>query len=405
MRIRSITCFCNPLSQDFSKSIDLLARLAGAFRARCVLNGWEVQTARLATTPFWQFADRDYGLTSISEMEKVSKAAGFDYLSVGPARLSKPQTYERIPEILGATESVFCSAFLAHPHTGVSMEAVRVCAQVIHSTARLSPDGFANLRFCAMSRVQPFTPFFPAAYSYGNEPAFSVAVECADAAVSSFENAANIQEGRARLLDSLNAAGAQLSADAVAISREYSVAFKGIDFSLAPFPEDWCSIGKALENMGVAQIGYMGSLSSAAILAEALDRGSWPRAGFNGLMLPVLEDSVLADRSASGDFTIKDLLMISAVCGTGLDTVPLPGDINVEKIGALLLDIAALSLRLNKPLTARLMPVPGLKSGDLTHFVFDFFRNSQVMDFPAGELGALLRNSSHIDIRARRNAV
>jgi len=83
----------------------------------------------------------------------------------------------------------------------------------------------------------------------------------------------------------------------------------------------------------------------------------------------------------------------------------LPGDINVEKIGALLLDIAALSLRLNKPLTARLMPVPGLKSGDLTHFVFDFFRNSQVMDFPAGELGALLRNSSHIDIRARRNAV
>lgn len=404
MRIRSITCFCSPLSQEFSHSLDLLARLADAFRRRCVSSGWEVQTARLATTPFWQFTAVKNGVTRIKEMEQASKAAGFDYLSVGPARLSDPQINERIPEILGATESIFCSAFLTHPHTGVSLDAVRACARVIHSSARVSPDGFANLRFCAMSHVRPFTPFFPAAYSYGPEPAFALAVECADAAVSAFGGAADIQEGRARLLGSLNAAGAELSADAVSISREFGVAFKGIDFSLAPFPEDWCSIGKALESMGVAQIGYMGSLSSAAVLAEALERGSWPRTGFNGLMLPVLEDSVLAERSASGHFSIKDLLMISAVCGTGLDTVPLPGDTDVEKIEALLLDIASLSQRLGKPLTARLMPVPGLKSGDLTRFDFDFFRNSRVMDFPASELGALFRNSAHVDIRDRRGA-
>lgn len=402
MRIRSITCFCSPLSQEFLNSLDLLARLANAFRTRCISSGWEVQTARLATTPIWQFTEGKNEVARIKEMEKVLKAAGFDYLSIGPARLSDLQTYERIPEILGATDSVFCSAFLTHPHTGVNRDAVRACARVIHSSARVSPDGFANLRFCAMSHVRPFTPFFPAAYSYGPEPAFAVAVECADTAVSAFAGAADIQEGRARLLESLNGAGAELSADAISISREFGVAFKGIDFSLAPFPEDWCSIGKALESMGVAQIGYMGSLSSAAILADALERGTWPRAGFNGLMLPVLEDSVLAERSASGHFSIKDLLMISAVCGTGLDTVPLPGDTSGEKIEALLLDIASLSQRLGKPLTARLMPVPGLKSGDLTRFDFNFFRNSRVMDFPAGEMGALFQNSAHVDIRARR---
>jgi hypothetical protein len=402
MRIRSITCFCSPLSQEFLNSLDLLARLANAFRTRCISSGWEVQTARLATTPIWQFTEGKNEVARIKEMEKVSKAAGFDYLSIGPARLSDLQTYERIPEILGATDSVFCSAFLTHPHTGVNRNAVRACARVIHSSAQVSPDGFANLRFCAMSHVRPFTPFFPAAYSYGPEPAFAVAVECADTAVSAFAGAADIQEGRARLLESLNGAGAELSADAISISREFGVAFKGIDFSLAPFPEDWCSIGKALESMGVAQIGYMGSLSSAAILADALERGTWPRTGFNGLMLPVLEDSVLAERSASGHFSIKDLLMISAVCGTGLDTVPLPGDTSGEKIEALLLDIASLSQRLGKPLTARLMPVPGLKSGDLTRFDFNFFRNSRVMDFPAGEMGALFQNSAHVDIRARR---
>ena len=67
-------------------------------------------------------------------------------------------------------------------------------------------------------------------------------------------------------------------------------------------------------------------------------------------MLPVLEDSVLADRSQNNHFTIKDLLLYSSVCGTGLDTVPLPGDIRAEDLVPLLMDISALSLRLNKPL-------------------------------------------------------
>jgi uncharacterized protein (UPF0210 family) len=39
----------------------------------------------------------------------------------------------------------------------------------------------------------------------------------------------------------------------------------------------------------------------------------------------VLEDAILAQRAAEGTLTIKDLLLYSAVCGTGLDTVPLPG--------------------------------------------------------------------------------
>ena len=93
--------------------------------------------------------------------------------------------------------------------------------------------------------------------------------------------------------------------------------------------------------------------------------------------------------------------MYSAVCGTGLDTVPLPGDITIDEIGALLIDIAALSLRLNKPLTARLMPVPGLKSGEMTQFDFDFFKNGKILDFPASRLGRALSTSEWIEIRSR----
>jgi uncharacterized protein (UPF0210 family) len=81
--------------------------------------------------------------------------------------------------------------------------------------------------------------------------------------------------------------------------------------------------------------------------------------------------------------------MYAAVCGTGLDTIPLPGDVTVDQLSALLLDISVLALRLNKPLTARLMPIPGKKAGDDTNFNFDYFVNSKVMALEAQKLEKL----------------
>ena len=90
--------------------------------------------------------------------------------------------------------------------------------------------------------------------------------------------------------------------------------------------------------------------------------------------------------------------MYSAVCGTGLDTVPLPGDASQGQLAAVLLDVAALSLRLDKPLTARLMPVPGKAAGDPTHFDFGFFADSGVMSLEAASLTGLLSGDESIQI-------
>jgi len=401
MKIRSITCFCNPLDEDFKSTIKNISRFIKACREDIEKKGWEIQTTRLATIPFGIYTNKDNAITKIQELETLAGDNGFTYLSVGPARLHNPDEYRLIPEILSATRNVFASGILTHPHQGISPQAIRECARIITEAATISPDGFTNLRFCAMSNVKPFTPFFPASYSYGSQPAFAIAVESADAAISAFKEAHSISEGRNLMLSGMNSAAEKLGKLAVLNARQFGISFKGFDFSLAPFPEEWCSIGKALEDLGDIKLGMMGSLTSAAILAETLDRGKWQRAGFNGLMLPVLEDSTLAARSETEHFTVKDLLMFSSVCGTGLDTVPLPGDIRADQIEPLLMDISALSLRLKKPLTARLMPVPGLKSGEKTTFDFEFFRNGQIMDFPAAKLGGLLAKSDWISIRNR----
>ena len=99
--------------------------------------------------------------------------------------------------------------------------------------------------------------------------------------------------------------------------------------------------------------------------------------------------------------TVRDLLLCSAVCGTGLDTVPLPGDTSPEQIAALLLDVAALALRLDKPLTARLMPIPGKAAGDPTGFDFAFFANSRVMGIEAAPLRGLFNGDEVFEMRSR----
>lgn len=115
----------------------------------------------------------------------------------------------------------------------------------------------------------------------------------------------------------------------------------------------------------------------------------------------MLEDSVLAKRAAEGTLTIKDALLYSAVCGTGLDTIPLAGDTTAEQLVPLLLDLSALALRLDKPLTARLMPIPGKKAGDETNFDFPFFANSKVMALDSTELNSPFDQKEVLQIQKR----
>jgi uncharacterized protein (UPF0210 family) len=95
-------------------------------------------------------------------------------------------------------------------------------------------------------------------------------------------------------------------------------------------------------------------------------------------MLPVLEDAVLGRRWEDGLVNTHQLLLYSAVCGTGLDTLPLAGDTPAESIAHLLLDVATLAVRLNKPLSARLFPVPGKHLGEHTAFSSPYLTNTVV---------------------------
>ena len=145
----------------------------------------------------------------------------------------------------------------------------------------------------------------------------------------------------------------------------------GIDTSLNPaldHPDG--SVADALEQIDIVQtFGERGSLAIAAEITHALK--SLPgvqNVGYSGLMLPVCEDKRLAELASSGRMDTTKLLAVSSVCGVGLDTVPVPGDIGVDSLMGLIMDLGSLAHRYDKSLSCRLLLCPGVPQGDETKF-------------------------------------
>jgi uncharacterized protein (UPF0210 family) len=401
MRIRALTGFIDPGWPIDSEFIAQTAQCLKDCRSALQDAGSEVQTLRIATPPPSEMS------TPVAPVDRPDLARrleaeifiqGIDYASIGPALPDEPDGFDMLPKVLEATDTVFSSGLYADPTVGLSLTAARACARAIHEISTIGDNGFGNLRFAALVNVPSGVPFFPAAYHRGGPPSLAIATESADLAVSIAKDADSPQSAKKHLVAAIETHAANLARIADAIADNHDFRFLGIDFSFAPFPETQRSIGTALEAIGASTFGQSGSAAAAAFLTDCLDSARFQRAGFCGLFLPVLEDSVLAARASEGILTISDLLLYSTLCGTGLDTIPLPGDASIEALTGLLLDLGAIGLRHTKPLTARLMPIPGKTAGDAVHFDFPYFADSRVLPLPDAPLAGLLSSSDTLDI-------
>jgi len=406
MNVRTVTIFDNPGFPVDERRLGRASRAATAIKAALEADGYDVQTVRFALPPFATLVGRDARqvVALARQLEQASAAHAIDYATIGPAQpRDSPDLFRAIPDAIGATERIFASALIADAAAGVRVAAVRLAAEVVHRAATLSPDGFANLRFAALANVPPGVPFLPAAYHDGGGTSVAVGVEAADLAVRAFAQARSLAEARERLVTLVESETRRVL-DTVRRSCPPGVRVGGIDCSLAPFPDAARSIGTALETLTGGRVGERGTLAAVAFVADALDRARIDRTGYSGIFLPVFEDAVLAARAAEGCVTVSDLLLWSSVCGTGLDTVPLPGDISADALSAILLDVAAMALRLDKPLSARLMPIPGKRAGDPVRFDFPYFAPSRVLDPRATGLSGLFAGADAIDLTPRSRA-
>jgi uncharacterized protein (UPF0210 family) len=167
---------------------------------------------------------------------------------------------------------------------------------------------------------------------------------------------------------------------AVQVSKKTGWEYLGLDASTAPLQD--VSIGAAIEKLTGSPMGSPGTMTAAALITSVLKDTPALRVGYNGLMMPVLEDKGLAQRWSEGRLTLDSLLAYSAVCGTGIDTAPLPGDTTEDQLARIIGDVASLAFKWKKPLTARLFPVPGKKAGDRTEFDSPYLVNATIQKLP-----------------------
>jgi uncharacterized protein len=396
MKVRSITIGLPLTAEVDGAAIDAAGDFAAQVKDALEAAGLEVQTIRLAAPPLSNVlagASADNiavaAMTYAGTLAKVAQAAGFNYVSLGPVLVVPPdeRSYpliEALPEILEQGEGLFATVQVGGMLNGrrmVNVRAARLAAAVIRALAERGNDGFANLNFAAIANCAANIPFFPVAYyapqGEGERGSYGLALETADLAVTAFSAAPNLEAAKRRLVDALEREGNRALAALQGLNPRYR--FNGLDFSTAPFPTSESSIGNALEQLGVAsRFGMSGTLFSAALLTSALAAVKLPRCGYSGLMLPVLEDSVLAKRWEAGTISRDSLMSYSSVCSTGLDAIPLPGDISLHDLESIIGDMASLAVKWHKPLSARLLPVAGKKAGDMTEFSSPYLVNIHI---------------------------
>jgi uncharacterized protein (UPF0210 family) len=361
--LRCITA-CLNLEKDnmerrFIQALRFLSEAGEIFRSA----GYTVQMLRMATNPFPEYVDGSSPdpFESIQTLVRLCEERDI-FLSVGP--LMQDDAEDRgltdlFYRVMTET-SAFSCILLTDEGGRIRREAVRTAAEVIVKLAELAP--MSNFHFAATALVPPDTPFFPAAYHSGEKDTFTLATEAASLVSAVAEESGPERAAGIRLAGRMKEEFRRLEDLSLTLAGETGWRYGGIDTSPAPMKE--VSIGRAIESLTGVPFGSAGTLSACSLLTSVIKSVPVKQAGYCGLMLPVMEDEVLARRGEEGRYSLPELLSYSAVCGTGLDVIPLPGKTTEESLVRLLGDLAALAVKLSKPLSARLIPIPGKKAGD-----------------------------------------
>jgi uncharacterized protein (UPF0210 family) len=344
-------------------------------------HGYESQTVRLsmrsALRDLIDWSPRAI-LDYAEDLEASLRDAGLAMCSLGTASFDIPtERMALLGDLLVKHDMLSASVELASLEAGIRPESALAAAGIIKRLSEETSRSFGTFRFTAVALLGPGSPFFPGAYHSSDTTSFSIGLQGAGVVADAARRGANSPGTIAAQVGTGLASSASRVVDlATDLAREIGIGFGGIDLSPAPLGDD--SIGGALEDFAFGKVGSPGTITLVAALTDAIKMIDLPKCGYNGLMLPILEDAVLARRWSEGCLDVHKLLLYSAVCGTGLDTIPLPGNLSEGVISRLLMDVATLADRLTKPLSARLMPIAGKKDGEVTTFAEPYISNAMV---------------------------
>ena len=402
-KIRTITTFLS-LSKDktqWKEKILQASRFCAELSETFIKNAYTVQSVRIVTNPFGEYLNTENLETAKDDLQTLSDYLNAPELSnirvrfaIGEAKTA----YEisLLPELIKQFGDLcnVCVNVELDEYGILNNQKIRLAATAVQEISQITPRGEGNFNFTVNFNCDPLIPYFPASYHKSElEDCFVIGLETPDLLVKvlkDFNQHSSNNNHNALFKHYYEVMSEALQYHIMKINKlvEHATAthkgfiFSGYDSSAAP-SKNCSSMVDIYQQMGVEYFGASGTVEASALLTRVFKSVKGvDLVGFSGLMLALTEDTGLAKGTIHSQFDIRSLLTYSAVCGIGLDTVPIAGDTPIEKISALMRDTGTMAFRLNKPLTVRLFPVPDLQAGDLTQFESDDLCNCAVLAVP-----------------------
>jgi hypothetical protein len=351
--------------------------------------GLRIANKRISITPASLVADRARSAAELLPLaraiDEAAKRVRVDFIGGYSALIHKGATrgesafVDSIPEALATTERLCSSLNVATTRAGVNMDAVRRTGEIVKEMAGLTRErgGLACAKFVCFANAVEDNPFMAGAFHGVGEPEAVInvgvsgpgvvnhAVRHAPAETPLDEMAELIK----KLSFKLARAGELVGREA---ARRLGLRFNIIDLSLAPTPTPGDSVGEILEALGFERAGAPGTTAALALLTDAVKKGgamaSSAVGGMSGAFIPVSEDAAMIEAARAGALTLEKLEAMTSVCSVGLDMVAVPGDTSAETVAAVIADEMAIGVMNNKTTAVRIIPVPGMKVGDVVEF-------------------------------------
>ncbi|MFT5706712.1 MAG: hypothetical protein ACI9ES_000999 [Oceanospirillaceae bacterium] len=400
-KVRTITTFITLTAdrETWQSEITKAAQLCTQLASKCQEKNYQVQSIRIVTNAFGEYLSLESlttareGLNYLSELLHQTNQSGLRVrFAIGEAKTAAeiallPQLISEFGDLCNACVNVPIDQYCV-----LDNELILECAKAVKQISKITARGEGNFNFTVNFNCAPHIPYFPASYhdkSIANS--FVIGLETPDLLVHALQSVILKvgQTHREVTKDYFIAMSTALQYHIAEIAKivdhselDSGWYFAGFDSSAAP-SKDCASMAQIYQLLGVPYFGASGTVEASALLTKVFKSiTDVDLVGFSGLMLALTEDRGLAQGSIDDQFDIRSLLTYSAVCGIGLDTVPIPGDTTIDKMAALMRDTGTMAFRLNKPLTVRVFPVPGLSAGEMTAFESDDLCNCKVLAVP-----------------------
>lgn len=317
-------------------------------------------------------------------LDKAAKEVGVNFIGGYSALVSKAMTagderlIRSVPKALACTDRVCSSINVGSTRTGINMDAVRLCGEIVKETAEVTKeqDSLGCAKLVVFCNAPDDNPFMAGAFLGVTEGDAVINVGVSGPGV--VKNAIRqVRGGNFEVLCEtikktafkITRVGQLVAGEA---SKRMGIPFGIIDLSLAPTPAIGDSVAEILEEIGLERVGAPGTTAALAMLNDQVKKGGVMASsyvgGLSGAFIPVSEDQGMIDAVSIGALTLEKLEAMTCVCSVGLDMIAIPGSTTESTLAGIIADEAAIGMINQKTTAVRLIPVIGKDVGDTVEF-------------------------------------